>query len=116
MVKHGLSEGELVVTNGNFKLDSALQIQAKPTMMTPEGGGGGGHDHGGPGGGDKKTNDSEMAGATMTLPAEFRTKLDQVVAAFDELAVVVEASRLDDIRRSFSPVWEKLSNQTAAIS
>ncbi len=48
LVRSGLNEGELVVTNGNFKLDSALQISAKPSMMTPEGGGGGGgHHHGG---------------------------------------------------------------------
>ncbi|MCL4692591.1 MAG: efflux RND transporter periplasmic adaptor subunit [Candidatus Hydrogenedentes bacterium] len=38
IVRSGLSEGELVVTNGNFKIDSALQIHAKPSMMTPDGG------------------------------------------------------------------------------
>jgi membrane fusion protein, copper/silver efflux system len=38
IVKSGLAEGELVVTQGNFKIDSALQIQAKPSMMNPEGG------------------------------------------------------------------------------
>jgi Cu(I)/Ag(I) efflux system membrane fusion protein len=37
IVKSGLAEGEIVVTNGNFKIDSALQIQAKPSMMNPEG-------------------------------------------------------------------------------
>ena len=37
-VKHGLVEGEEVVTKGNFKIDSALQIQAKPSMMNPDGG------------------------------------------------------------------------------
>ena len=37
LVKDGLLEGEIVVTNGNFKIDSALQIQAKPSMMNPEG-------------------------------------------------------------------------------
>lgn len=37
VVKSGLSEGEMVVTNGAFKLDSELQIQAKPSMMAPEG-------------------------------------------------------------------------------
>jgi len=36
LVKEGLSEGEMVVTNGNFKIDSALQIQAKPSMMSPQ--------------------------------------------------------------------------------
>ena len=37
IVTSGLTEGETVVTNGNFKIDSALQIQAKPSMMNPEG-------------------------------------------------------------------------------
>lgn len=36
LVREGLSEGELVVVNGNFKIDSALQILAKPSMMSPE--------------------------------------------------------------------------------
>jgi Cu(I)/Ag(I) efflux system membrane fusion protein len=39
LVESGLTEGEIVVTNGNFKIDSALQIQAKPSMMNPQGGG-----------------------------------------------------------------------------
>lgn len=36
IVRDGLSEGERVVTHGAFKIDSALQIQAKPSMMNPE--------------------------------------------------------------------------------
>jgi Cu(I)/Ag(I) efflux system membrane fusion protein len=36
LVREGLSEGELVVVNGNFKIDSAIQILAKPSMMSPE--------------------------------------------------------------------------------
>lgn len=47
VVKSGLEEGERVVINGTFKIDSELQIQAKPSMMSPEGGGGPvGHQHG----------------------------------------------------------------------
>ena len=38
LVKEGLEEGEQVVTKGNFKIDASLQIQAKPSMMNPEGG------------------------------------------------------------------------------
>jgi Cu(I)/Ag(I) efflux system membrane fusion protein len=38
VVKSGLAEGEPVVTNGAFKIDSELQIRAKPSMMNPEGG------------------------------------------------------------------------------
>jgi Cu(I)/Ag(I) efflux system membrane fusion protein len=47
LVTTGLDAGERVVTNGAFKIDSALQIQAKPSMMNPDGGGPApGHDHG----------------------------------------------------------------------
>ena len=35
IVKSGLKEGELVVKKGNFKIDSAMQIAAKPSMMNP---------------------------------------------------------------------------------
>ena len=35
IVKHGLKEGEQVVTKGNFKIDSSMQILAKPSMMGP---------------------------------------------------------------------------------
>lgn len=50
VVYKGLSEGEKVVVNGNFKIDSAMQILAKPSLMAPEGGmppsGHGHHQHG----------------------------------------------------------------------
>ncbi|HBO43290.1 MAG TPA: efflux transporter periplasmic adaptor subunit [Planctomycetaceae bacterium] len=47
IVQEGLREGERVVTHGNFKIDSALQIRAKPSMMAPEGGAPPpGHQHG----------------------------------------------------------------------
>ncbi|TQV73506.1 DUF3347 domain-containing protein [Exilibacterium tricleocarpae] len=39
IVKSGLEQGDEVVTHGAFKIDSALQIQAKPSMMNPDGGG-----------------------------------------------------------------------------
>lgn len=38
IVVNGLSEGELVVSQGAFKLDSELQIKAKPSMMNPNAG------------------------------------------------------------------------------
>jgi membrane fusion protein, copper/silver efflux system len=34
LVREGLNEGDVVVTNGNFNIDSALQIKAKPSMMS----------------------------------------------------------------------------------
>ena len=38
LVKQGLQEGELVVAHGAFKIDSAMQLQAKPSMMSPKDG------------------------------------------------------------------------------
>ena len=34
VILEGLKKGEVVVTHGNFKIDSALQIQARPSMMS----------------------------------------------------------------------------------
>ena len=36
IVEEGLEEGDLVVVNGQFKLDSELQIRGRPSMMAPE--------------------------------------------------------------------------------
>ncbi|HMA61644.1 MAG TPA: efflux RND transporter periplasmic adaptor subunit [bacterium] len=38
IVKSGLKAGEKVVTRGNFKIDSAMEIAAKPSMMNPDAG------------------------------------------------------------------------------
>ncbi len=38
IVVDGLKEDELVVTNGNFKIDADLQIRGKASMMNPHGG------------------------------------------------------------------------------
>jgi membrane fusion protein, copper/silver efflux system len=46
IVKEGLSEGDLVVVNGQFKIDSELQIRGRPSMMAPEGGAPPSHAHG----------------------------------------------------------------------
>jgi Cu(I)/Ag(I) efflux system membrane fusion protein len=52
IVVSGVHEGELVVSEGAFKIDSALQIRAKPSMMNPDAdpetapsGGASGHSH-----------------------------------------------------------------------
>lgn len=46
IVREGLVQGELVVVHGAFRIDSAMQIEAKPSMMSP-GGGGGANPHAG---------------------------------------------------------------------
>lgn len=111
LVKAGLKEGELVVTNGNFKLDSALQISAKPSMMTPEGGGGGGgHDHGGE---SKPAADGEpmqMAEHTgMSLPQELEKQLHQTIESIATIGEAIEAAELDAIRSGFSQLGESIT-------
>jgi len=75
LVESGLGEGERVVTNGAFKIDSSLQIQAKPSMMNPQGGGPApGHQHGSSG--DMEGMDMEgMDGAELMIPPERAAEL-----------------------------------------
>jgi Cu(I)/Ag(I) efflux system membrane fusion protein len=63
LVKEGLSEGELVVTKGNFKIDASLQIQAKPSMMNPAAG-------------------QEQVPETLEVPAAFREQVWGVVEKY----------------------------------
>ncbi len=37
IIESGLQEGDLVVVNGQFKIDSELQIRGRPSMMAPDG-------------------------------------------------------------------------------
>lgn len=46
VVRSGLAEGERVVSRGNFKIDSELQIRGRPSMMAPGNGEQAAHDHG----------------------------------------------------------------------
>jgi Cu(I)/Ag(I) efflux system membrane fusion protein len=100
IVRNGIEEGQRVVTRGNFKIDSALQIQAKPSMMTPEGGGGSsGHHHGG-----MMKSSSQMEGedqTTTTLPALSRQQLDSVIAASDVVIDAVKDLDLSQIHLAF---------------
>jgi Cu(I)/Ag(I) efflux system membrane fusion protein len=86
IVKSGLDEGELVVTNGAFKIDSELQIRAKPSMMSPEGGGAPpGHDHG--------TGNGGAPGAPAREP-------------YAQAATSARLDESEDVLRSLAPVYE----------
>ena len=94
LVKSGLNEGDLVVTNGNFKLDSALQISAKPSMMTPQGGGGGGHNHGGmemP----KADEGVTMNASSMELVAAVRDAMQGIVEQYKTCLLYTSPSPRD---------------------
>lgn len=110
IVRDGLNRNDSVVVNGAFRIDSAMQIAAKPSMMTP-GGGGGGNPHAGHGG---------MADGAMPqmptrvpVPDSFVFALKPVYAAYldaqealaaDDLGGFVQAAA--DIRTALGFVEE----------
>jgi Cu(I)/Ag(I) efflux system membrane fusion protein len=82
LVKSGLKEGEQVVVNGNFKIDSAVQILAKPSMMSPEGGAAAtGHKHDGE---QVSLPPEDKEGKTKTFKVSglFKTQTDGVFSVY----------------------------------
>jgi len=109
LVRHGLTEGELVVTQGNFKIDAEIQIQAKPSMMTPEGGGGGGHHHGGDSGAAKKPTD-EHAGHQTALPQDFRQQLQALESAYEQVTAAFQRQDVVATTASFKEFGNVLAS------
>lgn len=99
IVREGLAEGELVVVNGAFKIDSELQIRAKPSMMMPKGGGGPvAHNHGGAVAGRETTSEDHSehqteATTAETITVEARRALTPI---YDAYFKVQEALAADD--------------------
>jgi Cu(I)/Ag(I) efflux system membrane fusion protein len=92
IVRENLTEGEMVVVHGNFKIDSAMQIVAKPSMMNPTGSGTApGHHHGPTEDSPAKLHDKtlppprpEVPGNVqpMTTPSPFRAQLDKLFTIY----------------------------------
>jgi len=89
IVRHGLKEGELVVTKGNFKIDSEIQIQARPSMMTPEGG-------------------AALPSEPPELPLGFRMNLKKLVEARRAVLKAYGARDIDALRAAFRNVSDVL--------
>lgn len=111
IIVSGLAEGDEVVTHGAFKIDSSLQILAKPSMMNPEGGGPPpGHDHGGAPaavGPAPSTTPNEHAGhdapPALTLePAPARALLP----AYFKLQAALAADDLDNSKAALRAMME----------
>ena len=111
VVREGLLEGEEVVVRGNFKIDSELQIRAKPSMMNPTGGRQqSGHMHGDSMEAMDKMDDMQamdaMQGAAggarpgaYAAPAAFKSQLGQLVDAYLALQVAL-ADDLEGVEES----------------
>lgn len=93
IVRSGLEAGERVVVNGNFKIDSALQIMAKPSMMTPGGGA-----QAGPGAG----------GDPVELAYASRAQIEAVSGAVAEAQAAAEAGDIEALRSTLADVEEAI--------
>ena len=106
-VRDGLSEGELVVVNGNFKIDSAIQILAKPSMMSPEEGmKPSGHDHGT----QQKESTSEVNLEPFETPALFKSQLDGVFSAYFMMHQVLSQDEMKGAQDGAQKLLESLNN------
>jgi Cu(I)/Ag(I) efflux system membrane fusion protein len=83
LVQSGLAEGDIVVTRGNFKIDSALQLSAKPSMMSPDGG--------------------TKPKSHQTLPAMAAHQIHQVLFGAEAASSAISTGRTtDQIRAAFA--------------
>ena len=107
LVRSGLAEGEEVVTKGNFKIDSALQILAKPSMMTPDGGGGGGgHHHGGTE--PKVKSDEATEVMDSSLSAIGRYQLQEVLQSGQNIQLVYKEDGLTQVQQAALELEKKI--------
>ncbi|MFW6373630.1 MAG: efflux RND transporter periplasmic adaptor subunit [Thermodesulfobacteriota bacterium] len=123
LVTAGLDAGERIVTNGAFKIDSALQIQAKASMMNPKGGGPmPGHDHGGDSGGSAEGDHSQhRETAGLDIPPDLASKLiepylrvQSALAADDLAGAKAGAKEMMDITGHSGPLPDLLHDLLAA--
>jgi Cu(I)/Ag(I) efflux system membrane fusion protein len=91
LVKDGLQEGEQVVVNGAFKIDSDLQIQAKPSMMSPEGG------------------EPAKKHEANDVPSAFKTSIDAVADGYFKIQHGLSSDSLEDAKKGGSILLEKLA-------
>jgi Cu(I)/Ag(I) efflux system membrane fusion protein len=91
LVSSGLYAGERVVSNGAFKIDSALQIQAKPSMMNPSGGGPSpGHDH-------ETTTDGTDAHEGQDMASAIGISAEQVTQLIEPYLAMQSALAADEL-------------------
>ena len=87
IVRAGLAENEVVVVHGAFRLDSSMQIQAKPSMMSMRG--------------DAHT----FTGATTAV---FRLSLSGLYAAYRELQLALAGDDVAAARRAAGTLQKSL--------
>ena len=102
LVRSGLAEGDRVVVRGGFKIDSALQLQAKPSMMLPDPAADappGGHTHAH--GEAPKTTGGKTKPA-VEVPARFKLQLRAVLDAADAVEAAVAGKDIPETNQAFA--------------
>jgi Cu(I)/Ag(I) efflux system membrane fusion protein len=93
LVRRGLAEGEQVVVKGNFKIDSALQIQAKPSMMAP----------------------SKGESVQEPIPSPFREQLTQLFTAYIQMQQSLADDNIESAQLASGQITEKLALLDVAL-
>ncbi len=120
IVNKGLNEGELVVVNGNFKIDSALQLLAKPSMMSPEGGAAppGHAQHGGmdmPKKEDRGEDKQKEKEHKMETPEAFRKQIDKVLTAYFGIQTALSEDNAKTVRKQSKNLQKALKTVDMGI-
>jgi Cu(I)/Ag(I) efflux system membrane fusion protein len=100
VVKTGLQEGERVVTRGNFKIDSSLQIQGKASMMSEGGAPVAGHQHGSAGAVPAGSTQERAVSSSMPDPA--KAQMNEFIDRWVALADALAADDFDKAKQSAS--------------
>jgi len=112
IVEEGLEEGEVIATNGVFKIDASAQLEGKVSMMNP----GGAkitadHDHGGM---DMKTATADDSHADQTeireedVPENFKKQLTGAYDAYIDMKDAFVATDAGQVRKEAGRVIEAL--------
>ncbi|MDH3215416.1 MAG: efflux RND transporter periplasmic adaptor subunit [Candidatus Krumholzibacteria bacterium] len=112
IIKDGIEEGELVVTNGAFKIDSELQIRAKPSMMSPTGGATmAGHQHGG----SAVYATHETAIEHYKEEGKAREALTPLYAAYFDVQMALAKDELEDTRSAGKELSAAIKNVDMSV-
>jgi Cu(I)/Ag(I) efflux system membrane fusion protein len=90
IIRSGLQEGDLVVTNGGFKIDSELQIRGRPSMMQPAAAA------------------PERLREPVPVPTEFRVQLGRLVEAGIAVAQALAADDPQAVGRDAAQATQAL--------
>lgn len=105
VVMSGIEEGELVVVNGAFKIDAELQIQAKPSMMSPDGSSG---SVGGMHAGHQMPATENKSKAVVSKSKKATKAITPLYAPYFDLQMALAGDDVETARASASKLSEKI--------